>query len=108
VKILAMMSLSFSLAALVFGQTTPKQDYVPDAETALKIAEAVLIPVYGKSQIESERPFKAKLKDGIWTVTGTLHCLDENGHATTACVGGTAVVRLSKADAHIILLAHYK
>jgi len=34
----------------------PKDGFVPDAKTAEKIAEAVLIPVYGEEQISRERP----------------------------------------------------
>jgi len=44
----------------------PKDGFVPDAKTAVAIAEAVLIPIYGKEQINSEKPLKANLKDGIW------------------------------------------
>ncbi len=50
----------------------PESGVVPNAETAVKIAEAVLIPVYGKKRIASEEPFHAKLKNGEWHVTGTL------------------------------------
>ena len=45
----------------------PASGYVPDSKTAVMIAEAVLAPVYGEKQIKSERPFTAKLKDGMWT-----------------------------------------
>jgi NTF2 fold immunity protein len=67
----------------------PKEGFVPDSATAIKIAEAVLIPVYGKEKIESDRPFKATLESGVWTAMGTLHCPDGKGGVTTSCVGGT-------------------
>jgi hypothetical protein len=86
----------------------PKQGFVPDSATAVRIAEAVLIPVYGKEQIESERPFKAVLENGVWTVDGTLHCPDGKGGTTTRCVGGAAEVKLSKADGRILAMIHYK
>lgn len=86
----------------------PKEGFVPDKATAVKIAEAVLIPVYGKKQTASEWPFKARLKDGVWTVEGTLHCRDAKGHVTTACMGGVAVVRISKSDGRILSMIHYK
>ena len=86
----------------------PKDGFVPDSTTAVKIAEAVLVPVYGKEKVESERPFKAKLEDGIWTVNGTLRCSDGKGSVTTACVGGTAEVKLSKVDGRILKMIHYK
>ena len=79
--------------------------YVPDAVTAVKIAEAVLIPVYGEQKIVSERPFTAKLDGDVWTVDGTLYCGD--GKIGT-CFGGAARVKLSKKDARILFMIHYK
>lgn len=105
----AVLCLTLLFVPLVFGQGyPPKEGYVPDSDTAVRIAEAVLIPIYGKRQIESERPFTAKLKDGMWTVSGTLHCPDGKGGTTTTCVGGVAVVEISKADARILSMVHYK
>lgn len=86
----------------------PVRGYVPDAATAVKIGEAVLIPVYGEKQIVSERPFHATLKDDVWTVNGTLTCPDGKGGTVTICHGGTASVRLSKRDARILFMIHYK
>jgi len=108
-KIRPVHCLTLLFVPLVFGQgSTPKEGYVPNSDTAAQIAEAVLIPVYGRGKIESERPFKAELKDGVWTVSGTLHCSDGKGGTTTVCVGGTAVVQISKADARILSMRHYK
>ncbi len=96
-----------SLGAL--GQPyTPKAGFVPDSTTAVKIAEAVLVPVYGQEKIESERPFHATLENGVWTVSGTLRCPDGKGGTTTDCVGGTAEVKISKADGRILKMIHYK
>ena len=86
----------------------PKDGFVPDPKTAVKIAEAVLIPVYGEKQIQSERPFKAVLENGVWTVDGTLRCSDGKGGVTTMCDGGTAEVKLSKTDGRILNMIHYK
>ena len=93
------------LVSELFGQGyRPTSGYVPDAKTAVKIAEAVLVPIYGEKQIESERPFTATLKDGAWTVTGTLRCPDGKGGTTTSCFGAGAAVRISKDDARILEL----
>jgi hypothetical protein len=102
-----------TFAALFFGTVlgqgyTPSKGFVPDEATAVRVAEAVLIPVYGVKQIESERPFRAKLKKGVWTVEGTLRCSDGKGGFTTDCVGGVATVQISKHDARIISMIHYK
>jgi NTF2 fold immunity protein len=80
----------------------PKDGYVPNAETAVKIAEAVLVPVYGEKQIASERPFKAVLQADVWTVAGTLRC------GAPACDGGTAEVKISKTSGQILYMMHYK
>jgi len=81
-----------------------KNGFVPDAATAVKIAEAVLIPVYGEKKVLSERPYQASLERGVWTVAGTLHC-DPPG---SQCLGGTAEVKISKRSGEIILMGHYK
>jgi hypothetical protein len=72
---------------------------VPDEATAIAIAEAVLIPVYGKDKILSERPFKAKLEKGVWTVYGFL---------PEGWIGGTAQVKIDKAHGAILGLTHYQ
>jgi hypothetical protein len=78
----------------------PKNGFIPDERTAVAIAEAILIPIYGKEQIDSERPLIAKLKNDIWTVTGSL----PKGHD----MGGVAEVRLSKRNARVIFVEHTK
>jgi hypothetical protein len=77
----------------------PKDGYVPDARTAVRIAEAVLIPIYGAKQIHSEKPLKGKLDGDIWIVTGTL---------PSGMVGGVAEVKISKQTGEIVGLIHGK
>ena len=78
----------------------PKGGVVPDASTATAIAYAVAVPVYGKKMMDDELPFRADLKDGVWTVLGTLHC--------SSCDGGTAVVQIDKATGKIVYLTHFQ
>ena len=79
----------FVTVASSYSQTgfIPKDGFVPDKKTAVAVAEAVLVPIYGKKQIESEKPLHASLEDGIWIVTGSL---------PEGWIGGVAVVKLSK------------
>jgi hypothetical protein len=77
----------------------PSDGCVPDKKTALKIAEAVLVPIYGEEVIEKEKPFVAILKDGVWTVNGTL---------PKGMLGGVALVQISKIDGKIIRIIHGK
>jgi hypothetical protein len=73
------------------------EDLIPDEKTAITIAETVLIPIYGKEQIDSEKPFHAQLSGDIWTVEGSL---------PEGWVGGVASVKLSKKDARVIKIEH--
>jgi len=88
----------------------PPSGYVPDSGTAVRVAEAVLVPVYGQKQIESEKPFRAELNDGTWTVSGTLKCPDGKSWFGTEsrCDGGVTVIQISKDDGRIISMTHGK
>jgi hypothetical protein len=83
----------------------PRNGFTPTEELANPIAEAVLIPVYGKQQIVSECPFKAKLRGDTWTVTGSVKC---DGPPGSICPGGAAEVRISKKSGQILFMAHYQ
>lgn len=50
----------------------PKEGLVPDKETAIKIAEAVLFRLYGEDTIKWQRPYVVKEDDYIWWISGTL------------------------------------
>jgi hypothetical protein len=50
----------------------PKEGLVPDKETAIKIAEAVLFRLYGEDSIKGQRPYVVKEADYIWWISGTL------------------------------------
>jgi hypothetical protein len=84
-------------------QKKPARGYVPDATTAVRIAEAVLTPIYGAKQVGYEKPFNATLDGDVWTIQGTLDCKTT---AKSIWVGGTAVVQLSKTTGAVLLLVH--
>jgi hypothetical protein len=75
----------------------PKRGFVPDPATACSIAEAVLIPIYGRVTVRREKPFKATLHGDTWVVVGTLR----EHHR-----GGAARVELSRLDARILRVTH--
>jgi len=77
----------------------PAEGYVPDAETAIAIAVAVWNPIYGKEKILGEKPYRASLENGVWTVRGSL---------PRGRVGGVAEVDISKDDGRILRLIHGK
>jgi hypothetical protein len=81
----------------------PKDGYVPNAETAMRIAEAVWIPIYGAKLIEAEKPFQARLLKGdIWRVEGTFK------GAKGRIAGGVALAEIAKDDGRIIRVIHGK
>jgi hypothetical protein len=61
------------------------------------IAYAVALPVYGKETVDAEKPFRAELEGGKWTVLGTFHGKGE---------GGTVVVQIDKTSGQIRYLDH--
>jgi hypothetical protein len=75
------------------------QNYVPNEETAIKIAEAIWYPIYG-NKIEQKKPFKAYSKDSlVWIVEGTL----EKGEK-----GGVPYIEIQKSDCKILKVTHGK
>jgi hypothetical protein len=97
------LSIPFILLAQEEHSYKPKDGYVPDTLTAIKIAEAVLVPIYGEKIINEEKPLKAVLKDGVWTVEGTLHCPEGQ-----RCLGGVAIIEISKDDGKVLRVSHGK
>jgi len=78
---------------------TPKDGFVPNQETAIKIAVAVWEPIYGAKEIAGEKPYQARLTNGIWLVEGTL----PKNH-----IGGVAEARIAKNDGRILNVSHGK
>lgn len=77
----------------------PPSGFVPDEATAVRVAEAVLIPIYSQTKVESERPFTAKLTGNVWTVTG---------HLPPGVDGGVGEVRIDKRNGRILRVTHGK
>lgn len=75
----------------------PKKGFVPDEMTAAAIGEAVARGLYGESAVR-ERPFRARLRGGVWTVMGTLN--------PPGRLGGVAIVQIGKTDGRILFVAH--
>ncbi len=70
---------------------------VPDIETAVRIAEEIWLPIFGKS-IYDHLPFQAVLiKDSIWHVFGTM---------PTGWAGGVPNAEIQKKDAKVLKVWH--
>ncbi|RFS15550.1 YbbC/YhhH family protein [Emticicia sp. C21] len=77
---------------------TIKDGFVPDKETAVRIAEVVWVNIYGENVLE-KKPYKATLrKDGVWIVEGTLNNKD----------GGTPYMEIQKDNCKILKVIHSK
>ena len=108
VVILASLCSAFILIASEnMKNFKPKNGYVPNEETAIRIAQAVWIPIYGEKQIEGEKPFRAKLLNGrTWLVEGSLNQSDSDTNDTE--LGGVASAEIAKDDGRIIRVTHGK
>lgn len=99
-KFFYLSALMVFISSAVFAKEfsyVPEDGFVPDVQTAIKIAEAVWLPIYGE-RIYGEKPFNAELIDGVWSVRGTLH--------TTH--GGVAEIEINKSDGKILRVSHGK
>ena len=70
------MIATLCLSSASLAQNVPKVfecngRVVADEETASRIAEAILSPVYGEKAIREQQPYQVTLKGGEWTVDGT-------------------------------------
>lgn len=88
-------------ALLIAGSTfaVASQKPVPDEATAIALAEKKLIPIYGKKQIQSEEPFRAKLERNTWHVWGYLPLED---------VGGVAEIWIDARSGKVLKVTHGK
>jgi len=77
----------------------PKEGFVPNKLTAIRIAISVWLPIYGV-KIYNEKPFVAVLKDGIWKVEGSL--------PKEFTLGGVAEIWIQKKDGKILGVNHGK
>ena len=70
-------------------------NYVPDSTTAIKIAEAVLIPIYGE-EIYEQRPYSVELEKDVWIIEGFI------GEK----LGGVFHIEIQKKDCKILKVTH--
>lgn len=73
-------------------------DYVPNEETAIKVAEAILYPIYGE-KIYKQKPFVVVLNNDVWIIKGSL---------PKGMLGGVAYIEIQKSDCKILKVTHGK
>jgi len=74
---------------------------VPTKLAAMRVAEAVWVPIYGEENIAAERPFEATLRKGVWHVSGTQP-------GNVPMVGGVAHLEVRKSDGKVLKVSHGK
>ena len=73
--------------------------FVAERSQAVDIALNAWIPVYGEEHTKNEEPFRAEIKNGVWTVTGTL---------PESRDGGVVFAKIAQKDGKIIEIGHGK
>lgn len=73
-------------------------DYVPNKETAEKVAEAIWLPIYGE-KVYGQKPYDVSLSNGVWIVKGTL---------PKGMRGGVAYIEINKKDCRVLKVIHGK
>lgn len=76
-------------------------DIIPDAKTAAKVGISILSSMYGKENIEIEKPFEVELaNDSVWYVRGS--------HSLVYPVGGHSMIAIQKMDGKVLNLNYAK
>jgi hypothetical protein len=76
----------------------PKSGFVPNKTTAIKIAEAIWLPIYGE-RIYRKKLYTVKLENGIWIIEGTLPPNSK---------GGVPYIEIQKTDGKVLKVMHGK
>ena len=82
----------------------PKKGFVPNEVTAIRIAKAVLMPIYGEENIKRERPFNARLIHGKGGPSSDTWFV--NGYLPPHMMGGVAEISISKDTGCILSVSH--
>ncbi|TPG33882.1 YbbC/YhhH family protein [Flavobacterium pectinovorum] len=72
---------------------------IKDSVIAIKIAEPILFEIYGKQNIEKQRPYEIYLLQNYWVISGTL---------PEDYLGGTFLIIIDSKNSKIIKITHGK
>jgi hypothetical protein len=76
-----------------------KKLIIKDSVTAIKIAQPILFDIYGKENIEKQKPFEIYLLENYWVISGTL---------PEDYLGGTFLIIIDARNSQIIKITHGK
>ena len=77
----------------------PETGMVPNEATAIEVAFSLLKSIYGQAEMEKQKPFKARLDQGVWVVEGDFP-------NTPIMVGGSAFIGIRKKDGKVMFWGH--
>ena len=101
IKLLRIFTVFLVFVSFSYGYADkpplPSSGVIPDEITAVKVAEVIFLPIYGKEEVNKFLPYHAQFKDGVWTVYGTLK---------PNSVGGTPQLKIQKKDGKVIEVWH--
>ena len=73
---------------------------IPNDSLAVEMAKIVLFPIYGKDNIERQRPYQVTLiNNELWSINGSL---------PKNALGGTFGIVINKSDGQVKLIFHEK
>jgi len=72
---------------------------IEDSTTAINVAEPILFKIYGKENIQSEKPYETYLINNYWVITGTL---------PEDSVGGTFLIIIDARNSQVLRITHGK
>lgn len=93
----ALFAITLLSQAAAQHSVIPENGFVPNAQVAIAIADAVLRPIYGAQAINRQSPLTARLVDGRWVVEGQLPVRNH---------GGVAIVEIDPAKGTILRVSH--
>lgn len=74
--------------------------YITKQQTAIKVAEAILVENYGEDKINSEKPFEVKvINDSLWNIRGSFNKIG---------FGGVFDITLSARNGKVVEMYHEK
>jgi hypothetical protein len=76
-----------------------KELIVKESKTAIKIAETILFEIYGKENIEEQKPYEKYLIKNYWVISGTL---------PERSKGGTFLIIIDAKNAQVLKITHGK
>ncbi|MBO4891891.1 MAG: YbbC/YhhH family protein [Prevotella sp.] len=83
-----------------YGVYSKSEGIMVNDTMAVEYAKLILFQIYGKEQIEKQRPYSVRLLNGtVWSVTGNLRDDME---------GGVFSVMINKADGRVLMVSHSK